>query len=196
MRHIYLEGKDIPEAIKAAFHDYSGKTFEARVCESVQLSGMYWDGGSRSSYRAVDLATGKVASATSDSTLPPQFGGPMSAPTVQIPPGVVIVEHCIFCDKDMGLRIYVRPEDMSPLLPSGGDAVTDDEATVIEYTCALKNTYGGRKEIRFTEAQAKTGITRERWDAAKEACYRKGYLNKAGSVTNKGRNVREMRRGK
>jgi hypothetical protein len=38
-----------------------------------------------------------------------------------MPPNVIVVEHSIFCGKDVGITIYVRPANLAKLLPEGGD---------------------------------------------------------------------------
>jgi hypothetical protein len=38
--------------------------------------------------------------------------------TLPVMPGTVLVEHCLFCGTDLGLRIYCNPADMPKLLPA------------------------------------------------------------------------------
>jgi len=92
---------------------------EARVipATSVTLYGTYWSGGSRNTYTAVDLATGKVATAAQFN--PPQFGGPAESPTVDIPEGVCIIRHGYFCGEPAMAYIHVHPANMPKLLPNG-----------------------------------------------------------------------------
>ena len=75
------------------------------------------------------------------------------------------------------------------MLPPAPD-VTHDMRIVCEYSAALKSSYGGVKNVRFVEAARETGITQDRWDAAKAACIAAKLLNKAGAITPAGRNVR------
>jgi len=182
---IHLEKKDIPIQILGAF-PYDGKKFKVTLSEKVELYGMFWDGGSRNEYRAVELATGKTIAPMWEATNPPQFGGPRQAPIVELPKGVVIVEHSCFCGKDMGLTIHARPDDYQPMLPSGNTELTEDEKKVINYTCSYKSSYGGISNYR----QVQSGLSLERWNVAKATCITKGLLDKRGAVTVKGRNVR------
>jgi hypothetical protein len=75
----------------------------------------YWDGGSRtyatfvnlSTYRRVDLET-----------LPYEHqlrGNPFNLPigTLTMEPGTAVVENVIFRGKDLGIRIYVHPDDLN-----------------------------------------------------------------------------------
>lgn len=109
--------KDHPEvlrAIRAADPTYRKTKAFIYTRESVTLHGTYWDGGSRSTYTAVELATGRNKGAPQYA--PPQFGGPRQAPEVQIPPDVVIVETGTFCGKPATATVYVNPANMARLL--------------------------------------------------------------------------------
>lgn len=181
----YLEKKDIPQVILNAFPKYNGKKFRLNVCESVHLHNAYWDGGSRTEYRAVKLDTGEVSSANSQITNP--FRVP-KAPSVEIPARTAIVSHIIFCGKDVGLEIFARAEDVVLMLPPV-DNLTEDQKIVLEYTRSYKSSYGGISNYRFHEASGCTGITSERWGVAKDEMIAGGYLNKQGAITPKGRNA-------
>ena len=172
MTTTYLTRNEIPAVIRGAFPGYTGPKWKVNVCTQVHLTGMEWGGGSRSQYHAVDLATGAVAL-------------PIAAATVDLPAGVAIVEHVMFCGKDMGCTIYLRPENAAPLLPAP-PTVTEHQRKVIEATCAYKSSYGGDSEYR----RHASGLDRVAWDAAKAECIAKGWLNRAGAVTPAGRNVR------
>ena len=184
----YLDGKEdgVKALAQAAYPAYGGRIFKFEARDSVALSGSYWDGGSRSSYVGINLETRKsVAVPQFD---PPQFGGPIETPKVVLRPNFAIVEHSFFCGKDMGLTFYIHPSD-APQMITESDSVTDDEKIVLEFTAALKNTYGGRTNIRLGEARRKYGITRERWEDAQGPLKPRKLLNKAGSITPQGRNV-------
>lgn len=181
---IYLDRKDVPPTILAAI-SYTGTKFRVCLTERVELSGAFWDGGSRSTYIAVELATGKVSPADGRIQNPPQFGGPRTAPIVDIPRGVVIVEHSILCGKDAGIVIHAHPADYAPLLPAGNDALSEDERKCLRATRSYKSSYGGVKNYR----QAQSGLTPEAWDAAKASLQGKGLLDKRGALTTAGRNA-------
>lgn len=185
--NIHLERKDVPVFLLG---EYTGRKIQLRLTEKVYLSNGYWDGGSRSTYVAIELATQKVVPAHTALRNPPQFGGPKQTPEVILPQGVVIVEHAIFCGKDAGLTIYARPGDYQPALPAGNE-LTEDEQTVINYTCTYKNSYGGETNLRFKNAHQATKITPERWNTAQQNLMSKGFLSSNGAVTVKGRNARK-----
>jgi hypothetical protein len=151
------------------------------------MFGARWDGGSKSTFIAVDLATGRVSDP--DARAFGSFARP-STPTVDLPVGVAIVEHAMFCGKDTGCTIYLRPENAAPLLPSGPQ-VTAEQRAVLEATAANKSSYGGDREYR----RHASGLTREVWDRAKAECQAAGWLTAAGAITVAGRNVRSASKG-
>lgn len=112
-----LSTKDNPEAlrlIRAAEPNYRKHQFTLTASETVCLSNTYWDSGSRSTYTAVDLATGRSKGAPQYD--PPQFGGPRAAPVVSIPEGIAIVETGVFMGKTATARIFINPANMAKLL--------------------------------------------------------------------------------
>lgn len=86
------------------------------VTETVSISGTYWDGGSRSSYAAVNMKTLVVGNAPSYN--PPQFGGPQAAPRTKIPEGAAIVQVGVFCGKTATATVYISPANAAKLLPN------------------------------------------------------------------------------
>jgi hypothetical protein len=107
---IRLKAKDVPAIIRSAFPNYHGRTYHARVTTQVVMDDAYWSGGTRSQYMGVNLRTGRVA--------PPSRGAfgtwlDQREPTVQLEPGLAIVEHARFCGKDLGLIIHVHPDDVA-----------------------------------------------------------------------------------
>lgn len=183
---MHLERKDVPQMILDAY-TYNGRMFELEQCESVTLNNACWSGGTKSDYMAINLDTGEVSKAKS--TISNPFKYPMPVKIV-IPPRTVIVSHRYFCGKDMGLKIYARGEDITPLLPPKSN-LSEDEKIVLYHTRSLKSSYAGIKNYRFHEASRNTGITATRWDSAKDKLKKSKHLNKAGAITPKGRNVVE-----
>lgn len=184
---------EIARIVSRCFPSYHGKKVRLDTLTLPKSVRSYWDGGSRDYFVFYELSSGK--------TLPVHSNHPFFEPqhpdtVTSLPPGVVIVEHSIFCGKDTGITIHARPEDLNPaLLAPPAPDLSESEKTVLLYTGSLKNTYGGETDIRFKRAHRERGITRDLWDAAKELCITKGYLTKAGAMTNEGRNVASSIRG-
>ena len=106
---------EVKRAILAADPSYRKKTAFLHVYETCELTGTFWDGGSRSTYTAVDLVTGRSKGAPQYA--PPQFGGPRVAPVVAVPDGVCIVETGIFCGKPATASVTINPINAAKLLP-------------------------------------------------------------------------------
>ena len=121
---------------------------------------------------------------------------------VALVPGIAVVEHSMFCGKDMGLTFHVHPDNAAKLLPAPTAELTAHEKLVLQATCSFKSSYGGKDryqmmadEVRYASSKhvQEPFPTREQWDAAKQSLIGRGMLNKAGAVTPCGRNARPAR---
>ena len=175
---------EVDRIIKAAFPDYRGRTIRLEATPPGRLDS-YWDGGSRDYFAFVELRTGRTLPVHSNH---PAFEPGQPSTLRRLPSGLVLVRRSYFCGKDAGFTIYANPEDLAPALPAPAD-LTEDERIVLTYTAALKNTYGGRRDIRFTEAQADSGISRDRWTAAQCRLYARRLLTAANAITPEGENA-------
>ena len=179
----YLEKSDVPAFLIGS---YNGRKFKALVTDTVELTSMHWGGGTRSTYTVVDLATRAHMPVTDPRPWPQSMTPPKP---IAIKPGFVVREHSTFCGKDSGLIFHVHPSDVAKLLPVDDGAITDNERIVLKFTGSLKNTYGGRTNIRFVEANRVHGISQEDWTTAQTKLIESEHLRKNGSITPKGRNV-------
>ena len=103
-----LSKKDIPSQLLNIFPDYKGRTSKVYAATTYAMAD-YWDGGSRQYCKAVNLRTSQVGS---PATI---INNPMNKAAhsqIEIPEGVVIAEHSIFCGKDCGITFYVNPANM------------------------------------------------------------------------------------
>ena len=115
---MHIELKHHPEllrVIRAADGRYKKHKAFFSVSETATLGGTYWDGGSRSTYTAVDILSGRSKGAPQYA--PAASGGPRQAPTVSIPPGVAIVETGYSCGKVATASVTINPADAAKLLP-------------------------------------------------------------------------------
>lgn len=187
MRH-YIDKPDttIQKIVRATFPNYRGKKFCISDSPPSRLNS-YWDGGSRDYYAFYHLDTGKTYGIGSNH---PCFEANNPRELETLPERIVVVEHSILQGKDMGITIYANKIDMTPMLPPKQE-YSEHEITVLFYTSALKNSYGGETNIRFTKASRTTGITQDEWNTAKQSCIIKGLLKKNGGITPNGRNAIE-----
>jgi len=190
MNEYHTTDKLVQEIGRAAFPDYKGKKFRV-ITQTHPINvkyNNYWDGGTRSWYNFVRLDTME-----SFGTIPDQHPwfnkAILGADKVQLVPGLVCVEHTHFQGKDLGLTIKVHPENAPKLLPDNINTTTREEKIVLVATRSYKNTYGGRTNIRYKNAHRETGILPDEWETAKQSCINKGWLNKAGAITNTGKNI-------
>ncbi len=179
MKRIHIDRDSVPPAILAAT-GYNGRKFQVRPSESVTFRNLNWSGGTRSTYIAVSLSSGAIASASRANTLPP-WANPYEGQSYDIPAGVAIVERVMFCGKDYGLVIYANPADIAPLLPAPIE-LTADESIVLECACAYI------AKARRSEA-AYQGVSPSRYDAALTSLVVKKLLTRAFGVTTAGRNA-------
>lgn len=184
---IYLDpSPDVTDMARKVFPAYRGRKFRLDRSGTPVNVTSFWSEGSRDYFAAINLSTSEVVAVPQNGT--PFDGGPIAPNGVVVPAGFMLVEHSIFMGKDMGITFHVDPETALDFLPEAVE-VSEDEQIVLRYTSGYKNTYGGETNVRFREAQRSTGITSERWETAKASVTSKGMLNKAGAITNKGRNA-------
>jgi hypothetical protein len=189
MKPIYLTKEQVPVQLRGS---YAGQKFSACVVEHVTVpadAGL-WSEGSRDTYRLVALATGESIKASDD----------MAAPwdhrvdrTINLVPGFCVIEHSIFCGRDMGLTFYVHPADAVALLPAPPADLSETEKRVLNATASLKSSYGGRDRYQMATDDlryaGKAFPSREEWETAKRALVGRGYLTKAGAITVAGKNA-------
>ncbi len=130
--------------VQIAYPEYKGRKIRLVVTDSVNCCS-YWDGGSRDYFESFNLTDKKVVY-----TAPPQSG---FDPTVKgldnvpITKGFCVIEHSIFCGKDIGMRIHIHPDDkcLFESIPTVSNNVSIDST---DYTITINNEKGGI-ELRF-----------------------------------------------
>ncbi len=172
---IYVDRRDstIAKIVAATYPNYRGTKVQVEASEQYSPEN-YWSGGSRTYAVAYNLATGTVnqpARATED----PSRGE--AHVTIDILQDVAIVEHIIFCGKDLGIRIIVHPDNLTPLLPALTE-LTERQLSILATVRCYISSY--RKEV-FARNNVET--------SEKEELYRLGYLTKQGGLTLDGKNA-------
>lgn len=179
--------RDLDRVFTKAFPSYRGRKFRVCITDSPLNVKSCWDGGSRDYFAFVRLVDGKFFGEVGAQSA---FDKPIKgAESVSLPQGMGCVEHSIFCGKDMGLTLYLNPQDSPKLLEVQEENLSEDEAIVLLSTSKYKNTYGGESNLRFKYAKRAINITLERWNQAIESCISKGLLRKNKAITPKGRNA-------
>jgi hypothetical protein len=108
---IAVTRKEVAAIVLGSFPEYRGRKLRICPSEKVTLTQLNWEGGSRSQYRAVTLEGFPIGNTDEYNQVAP-WNNPAEGKTFAIPQGVVIVEHVMFCGKDLGLRIWTNPQDM------------------------------------------------------------------------------------
>lgn len=126
---------DIRSILRATFPDYHGRKFTVDPSGRVTFSDLHWGGGTRNEYRAVMLYGLRVE--------PVPAGLPWESPTdglaVDIPRGVLVVEHSYHCGVDCGIRVHCNPLDLRQMLPvavrkSAAEASQEPKACSVDET--------------------------------------------------------------
>jgi hypothetical protein len=172
---------------QSAYPAYRGRSYQLQIVDYQLDLRSYWDGGSRSKWAFVKLDGSATSPPLPDQH--PVYDRPVAGlEGVTLPEGTGVVEHAIFCGKDMGLTLCIGPKNAARLLPNP-EVLPCDQLIVLEHTRSLKNTYAGVTNLRFVEAHKTTGITRDRWEVAATSLIGTKHLRKNRSITPKGRNA-------
>lgn len=110
-----VPAKEIRWLTDCAFPGYKKRKVNIEVTEKVYFSNTFWDGGSRNQYVAVRLESGEKAVLSKGSS---PWNAIAEGKTVQLEPGIAIVEQSCFCGKDMPLRVYLHPSNVTENLLS------------------------------------------------------------------------------
>ena len=110
---IKLKKAQVKPILAATFPKYKGRTYEIEFAPTITFHDTNWGGGSRNYYAFVN-ADGR----TGHLVVPAPWNNTAEGETVEIPADVLIVEHCIFCGKDLGIRIYANPVHLPKWLPA------------------------------------------------------------------------------
>ncbi len=165
-----------------AFPSYTGRKFKLDNSGRPVNMTSHWDGGSRDQFVILQLGSGQTKPVPQNGTMFDHINVQDTA----VPPGFIIVEHTIFCGKDLGITFHVNPETALGFLPDP-EPLTPFERIVLTATRNLKASYDGRKP-RLDEARNK-GMTTGEYEATKENLIFRGLLNKASAITTAGRNA-------
>jgi hypothetical protein len=193
MNEYHLDARNLPtivrDVVALAFPHYRGRKFSVRQATAVNCRS-YWDGGSKNTFVWVRLDT--MQALALPSSHPYYDSVSQSVEALPTAPGLVCVEHSIFCGQDMGITFHVHPASGMNLIPPSVE-LTTTERVVLAATAGYKSSYNGKTrrdmandDLRWAK---QSPISVEGWDAAKASLIHKGLLNKAGAIIPAGRNV-------
>jgi hypothetical protein len=105
----------IRKLIAATFPDYRRRKVMIWARSNVTLSGLNWDGGSRSEYAGCTLDGQPTGNASRFHRFHPA-DNPGEGRTIAVPTGCALVQGGTYCGRPATLYIYVNPEDMPRLI--------------------------------------------------------------------------------
>ena len=182
---IHTDAPEVRRIANAAFPGYSGRTYKEQALDGPMSLESCWSGGSRDSFVLLNLDTLKTLPIPENGT--PYANGGRTYKLEQLPEGAALVQHTIFCGKDLGVTIHVAPENLNRMALPAPVELTIEEKIVLAYTRGMKSSYNGRNRAQM--ARDESGLPLAEWERVKAECQRKGWLNKAGAITDAGRNV-------
>lgn len=176
---------EVKQLIKRAFPKFNGRRISVEMFRGPMSLASYWSGGYRDYYAVLPLDP-----ARSNAVLTaPQNGTPFDAGEMKLsalPEDCAVV--CLHAGPHESVTVYVNQANLTPMLAAPVE-LTGGERTVLSYTAKLKPSYAGISNYRFHEANRDTGIQPAEWEASKASLIAKGLLNKAGAITDNGRNA-------
>jgi len=185
MNKIYTNHPDVKKIALSAYPNYNGKKFSVSVTDNPIDTRSSWEGGSRDYFVFLRLDNLSTFEIPSQSAFDAKIKG---AEGVSLVNDMVCVRHTFFCGKDLGITVYVHSSN-APAFIEEKKELTIDEKIVLVYTRSYKNSYGGKSNVRFSEANRSKGISSNEWQIAVKSLQDKGMLNKALAITNEGRNA-------
>jgi hypothetical protein len=182
---MYINSPEVRELAQRAFPSYNGKRYSVEPFSGPMTTTSCWNGGSRDYWCLVNLVTHKTWNVPENGT-PFVYGG-KAFKVGRLPENIALIRHKVGGYEYV--TIYLNPAniraDMLPQKP----ALTWAQSVVLVATRSLKSSYAGILNYRRHAAQRETGITIEEWETAKAECQAKGFLNRAGAITDDGRNA-------
>ncbi len=190
----HLEPNQVPALLKGS---YNGRKFKARVVTEMEIPADHglWSGGSRDTYEAVCLSSGKRIPALGQQAAPWDESRQRGNYKITLKPGFAVVRHTLFCGKDMGLTFFVRPEDTNTLAIEAKAEFDATERLVLIGTASFKSSYNGKDRYQMVadglrwKQDAPPMPSRDDWNAAVDRLIARKLLRKNKSITPAGRNA-------
>lgn len=186
-RTIHLDRRHpaVRDLLTLAFPNYTGNRVMVETAGGVRFTGTMWSDGYRESYCIVRY-DGQTASIPTEPFLQ---RSELHERDYVLKPGYAVVRRTQ--GRCPHVTIIVHPDMVPRFLPADDGKLDRDHLIVLVATRSLKSSYAGVKNYRLAEVQQYTGITSDRWEAAKADLIGRKLLNKAGAITNDGRNALE-----
>lgn len=140
--HVTRKDKNIAAIADAV--GYRGRKIEIFPTTEVDVrSANYWDGGTRTTYTFLKLPSLEALNVPS---MHPAYDQRVTRP-LPLRPGMICVQHTIFCGKDAGITICVHPDELNTLMLPETPHLDENERIMLEYTRSYKNSYQGKNAL-------------------------------------------------
>jgi len=106
MRESKVKKSQVKHILRITFPEYEGRKFQVEERKTYHMQD-YWDGGSRRYIKAVRIVNSRLQVASPIYEAQNPFR-PQAHSEFEIPSDILLVEHCIFCGKDLGIRFILR----------------------------------------------------------------------------------------
>lgn len=185
MNTIHTQAPEVRELAAIAFPGYRGKSYKVTAHQGNMRLDSCWSGGSRDYYVLVDMATKRTIPIPENGT--PFSNGGQIFTLENLPENIALVEHTIFCGKDIGITVYVHPDNLNRFALPAPIELTHAQKIVLAFTRERKSSYNGRN--RQEMAADEVGLPKLEWEQAKAELIALGHLKSNGSITDSGRNA-------
>lgn len=171
---IHLNKNDVPDFLRM---DYTGSKFklESTTNVTIPITAGMWDSGSRDVYFAVELDKKLIKEIKVDKNT-----------IVNLSMNHAIIRRSIFQGKDIGIVIYIHPDNVSKLLPNTNNNVelSDNDKKILSIHKGIKSNY--RLDIANRH-----GISAQEYENSKQKLISLKLLNNNGAITTYGKNMVE-----
>ena len=185
---LHISTPEVKELALKAFPEYRGKKFRVEGLELKAPRSLtsYWSEGCRDYWALVNLSNGRVFHVPENGT--PFANSGKSFQIGNLPIGIALVNRS-YSGNFESITISVHPNNLNRMALPSVPELSENEKMVLKYTRSLKSSYAGISNYRFHEANRETGISLSVWEQTKATLISKGLLNKAGAITESGRNA-------
>ena len=139
----------------------------------------YWDSGYRDYFTIVPIAAGAEPLKEI-----PQNGTPFDGKNLELselPAGFALAVRHYAGTRQYG-TLYLNSDNLTRMLPAPAESLTWNAVAVLACTCGLKS-------FARREQAARLGLTAADWAAGLAELQARQFVNRAGAITNDGRNL-------
>ncbi len=182
---IRTQDASVKNLVARAYPDYAGRRIAVEAVDpATEINcASYWSDGNRDYFVFLALVDGSAARV--EAPAQSAYDRPVAGlDRVTLPKGVVCVRRTFAGSREY-VTVLVRSDDLAPGMLPAAEALTDLERKCLVATRSLKNSYAGETDLR----RKSTGMDPATWAATQDALRARGLLNKAGAITDAGRNA-------